>query len=172
MLSWAFHLVRACASIAAIALPVASHACDARLQSQILDAYTERFHRLWGEQSERRDVDQITDALANEVEPLLTSVQLPNCRFLEIVERALPRQPRFGPKLASDAKAIGVIFEFTSDGAHFCVGLNNDRKIGTPIDERLPYQPRKLEGPFKLSYTHYAMKCYGPGGELPGYRYY
>jgi hypothetical protein len=160
-------------SFAALALPAtAAQPCDTQLQNQILHTYVESFHPLWGEGSEREKVESVLDAFAGEVAPVLVSHQSSNCRFSEIVERSLPRQPLFGPKLSPDAKAIGVIFEFDASRSQFCVGLNDDRKLGTPIDDRFPYQRRPMEEPWeKVAYTHYAMKCYDADGNPAGYQY-
>lgn len=156
-----------------VSLSGAFASCDPGTRTEILGRYNELFHEKWGEQSPREDVDRIATAMVQESLSILERGGSPSCRFSHVVGRSLPVSTPGGLRLAPTASAIAVIFEFTATDHEVCVGLNNRHKVGLPPDERFPHMRIPIpEGPFGMTYLHYAMTCADHGLIHAGYKYY
>ena len=146
--------------------------CGSEVRSRIVAQYIEGYHAQWGEGSPRQQVDDILASFGRDVGAMLGDSEPEECRFSEIVARSLPGASVLGPRLHVNARAVHVVMEFAASGDRFCVGLNNDQKLGQTPDPRYPHLRKLALGPLPVTYLHYAMKCFDKHGATGQYVFY
>lgn len=146
--------------------------CGSDFRNRIVARYVDGYHAQWGEGSPRQKVDDILASFGRDVGAMLGDIEPPECRFSEIVTRSLPKASALGPQLDMNAQAVHVVLEFAASGDEFCVGLNNDRKLGQAPDPRYPHRREAALGPLPMTYLHFAMKCFDKHGATGQYAFY
>jgi hypothetical protein len=160
-------------AVAFALMTVGAHAkCGSELQNRIVARYVDGYHALWGEGSPRQEVDDILTGFGRDVGAMLGASDPRECRFSAIVTRNLPKASVSGPRLNRNAQAVHVVLEFAAGGDQFCLGLNNDQKLGQTPDRRYPHQRKQALGPLPVTYLHYAMKCFDQSGATGQYAFY
>lgn len=154
-------------------MTVGAHAtCGSEFHNRIVARYVDGYHAQWGEGSPRQKIDDILASFGRDVGSMLGNREPPECRFSEIVTRSLPKASVLGPQLDKNAQAVHVVLEFAASGGQFCLGLNNDRKLGQKPDPRYPHRREAAPGPFPMTYLHFAMKCFDEHGATGQYAFY
>jgi hypothetical protein len=162
-----------CTVVALALTTVGAYAtCDLEVRTRIVDQYVEGYHAQWGEGSPRQQVDDILTSFGREVGAVLGGGEPEECRFSEIITRSLPTASVSGPQLDKNAQAVHVVLEFAVSGDQFCVGLNNDRKLGQLPDPRYPHRRQPALGRLPMTYLHFAMKCFDKHGATGQYAFY